>query len=62
MLKRRADVICKIYSKLENKYPEMIQNLVALMKEPVSTEIDVKRKTFALYNFEVLAEYHLPQE
>ena len=32
------------------------------MKEQTEPEIDAKRKAFALYNFELLAEYHLPQD
>lgn len=63
MLKRKADIICKCFSKLENRYGELIKNLVDAMKAPSTTpEEDVKRKVFALYNFEVLAEYHLSQE
>lgn len=62
LLQRKADIICKCYKKLEI-YPEMIQNLVTILKskEGTATEI-VKRKQFAMYNFEILSEYHLSQE
>ena len=41
----------------------MIQNLVALLKSTDGTkEENVRRKQFAMYNFEVLSEYHLSQE
>ena len=62
LLQRKADIICKCYKKLEI-YPEMIQNLVTILKskEGSATEI-VKRKQFAMYNFEILSEFHLSQE
>jgi len=41
----------------------MIANLVELLKiNDGSPEEVVKRKQFAMYNFEILAEYHLSQE
>jgi hypothetical protein len=42
------------------KYDEMIQNLVTILKDNEGTpEEKVKRKRFAMYNFEILSEYHL---
>lgn len=62
LLRRKADIICKCYKKAEN-YEEMIQNLVSLLKwDQGSKEEIVKRKQFAMYNFEILSEYHLSQE
>jgi hypothetical protein len=62
MLRRKADIICKCFRKLEN-YQEMIQNLVALLKATDGEREEVvRRKQFAMYNFEVLSEYHLSQE
>jgi len=41
----------------------MIQNLVNLLKNNEgSREEVVKRKQFAMYNFEILSEYHLSQD
>ena len=41
----------------------MIQNLVSLLKMADGTaEENVKRKQFAMYNFEILSEYHLSQD
>lgn len=41
----------------------MIQNLVQLLRMNEGSEQEVvKRKQFAMYNFEILAEYHLSQE
>jgi len=38
----------------------MIQNLVALLKMTDGTpQENVARKQFAMYNFEILSEYHL---
>ena len=31
LLRRRAEIISKCYSKLDNQYPELIQNLVQFM-------------------------------
>ena len=48
--------------KIEN-YEEMIQSLVGLLQlQDGSPEEKIKRKQFALYNFEILSEYHLEQE
>lgn len=41
----------------------MIQDLTALLAATGGTPAEqVKRKQFAMYNFEILAEYHLSQE
>ena len=41
----------------------MITNLVALLQSTDgSAEENVKRKQFAMYNFEILSEYHLSQD
>ena len=41
----------------------MIKNLVALLQQTEgSEEMNVKRKQFAMYNFELLSEYHLDQD
>lgn len=62
LLERKADIICKCYKKLEI-YPEMIQNLVTILKSKDGSPKEiVKRKQFAMYNFEVLSEYHLSQD
>ena len=62
LLNRKADIICKCFKKME-KYDEMIQNLVTILKDNEGTpEEKVKRKRFAMYNFEILSEYHLSQE
>lgn len=62
LLARKADIICKCYAKLGDMYSEMIANLVGLMTAGPTPEEETKRKGFALYNFEILAEYHLSQE
>ena len=44
-------------------YEEMITNLVNLLKwNEGSKEEITKRKQFAMYNFEILSEFHLSQE
>ena len=41
----------------------MIKNLVQMLSvTDGSAEENIKRKQFAMYNFEILAEYHLSQE
>lgn len=63
LLARKADIICKCYAKLEDQYPELIQSLIEQMGAAgPSDEQEIKRKQYALYNFELLAEYHLSQE
>ena len=59
LLKRKADLICKCYRKLES-YDEMISGLKALFEITDGAEDEnMKRKVFGLYNFEILSEYHL---
>lgn len=62
LLERKADIICKCHRKTES-YESMITDLTALL-QATGGEADeqVKRKQFAMYNFEILAEYHLSQE
>lgn len=40
----------------------MIGSLVAVLKSTGTGDENVKRKQFAMYNFEILSEYHLSQE
>lgn len=41
----------------------MIQKLVTILKSRDGTQPEIiKRKQFAMYNFEILSEYHLSQE
>lgn len=62
ILRRKADIICKCFRKLET-YEEMMQNLVQLLKSTDGEPQElVKKKQFAMYNFEVLSEYHLSQD
>lgn len=43
ILKRKADIICKCYRKLDS-YPEMIQNLVALLKQTEGSPEELVKK------------------
>lgn len=63
LLEKKAEIICKCYKKLDT-YPEMIQNLVATLRiqDQVSDAEKIKRKQFAMYNFELISEFHLTQE
>lgn len=62
VLRKKAEIICKCFKKLET-YEEMIQNLVSLLKATDGDQAElVKKKQFAMYNFEILSEYHLSQE
>jgi len=62
LLERKADIICKCYKKLES-YDQMIKNLVdILLVAEGAPQENIRRKQFAMYNFEILAEYHLSQE
>jgi len=59
LLKRKADIICKCHKKLET-YSQMITDLKSILELADGTNEEViKRKQFAMYNFEILAEYHL---
>lgn len=60
LLRRKAEIVCKIHKK-ENAYAELITKLQCLASQPISSdEVVVKSKEFAMYMFELLAEYHLP--
>ena len=62
ILRRKAEIICKIHKKQEN-YAELIVKLQGLAAQPASSdEVVLKSKEFAMFMFELLAEYHLPQE
>ena len=56
LLKRKGDVLSKIYSKLEQN-GEFLTKLVAYAGSQVATE-----RQFAMYAFEVLSEMHLSPE
>ncbi|CDW84107.1 importin beta- [Stylonychia lemnae] len=60
LLKKKADIICACYREIKN-YPELIQQLVAVLQSQDQDNSSVK-KEYAMHIFEVLAEYHLPQE
>jgi hypothetical protein len=60
LLKRKAEIICSCYREMQN-YPELISQLVALLQSQQGPEGEIK-KVYAMYIFELLAEYHLPQE
>jgi hypothetical protein len=62
LLRRKAEIVCKIHKKQGN-YAELIAKLQGLASQPASTADDIiKSKEFAMYMFELLAEYHLPQD
>lgn len=62
LLRRKAEIFCKIHKK-EGAYGELITKLQGLASQPSSAdEVVVKSKEFAMYMFELLAEYHLPQD
>jgi hypothetical protein len=61
-LRRKAEILCKIHKKL-GTYTDLITKLQSLTIQPSSADESVlKSKEFAMYMFELLAEYHLPQE
>jgi len=63
LLRRKAEILCKLHKKDET-YAEIVQMLQELaLREPNSDNAGViKGKELAMYMFELLAEYHLPQE
>ncbi len=62
LLKKKADIICACYREIEN-YPELIQQLVQVMQSQDGTPEQLAiKKVYAMYLFELLAEYHLPQD
>lgn len=56
LLKRKCDLLSKIFSKLEQN-THFVQYLV-----PLCDSADVKSRQFALYAFEILSEMHLSAE
>ena len=56
LLKRKGDVLSKIYSKLEKK-DVFVQYLVTLCNSE-----SAKCRQFAMYVFEILSEMHLSSE
>ena len=56
LLKRKGDVLSKIYSKL-NQNGEFLTQLVNYANSEV-----VKERQFAMYSFEILSEMHLTSE
>ena len=63
LLRRKAEILCKLHKKAET-YAEIVQMLQELaLREPNSENAGIiKGKELAMYMFELLAEYHLPQE
>ena len=63
LLRRKAEILCKLHSKAES-YAELVQQLqqLALLEPNSEAPGIVKGKELAMYMFELLAEYHLPQE
>ena len=60
LLRRKAEIICKLHKK-ESSYAELVQQLSLLAGKPASAdEATIKGKEFAMYVFELLSEYHLP--
>jgi hypothetical protein len=56
LLKRKGDIISKIYSKQEKN-----EDLLKLMVEWASSDNNVGRQ-FSMYIFEVISDYHLTPE
>ena len=63
LLRRKAEVLCKVHRK-EESYGEIVQQLrdLALQEPNSDSPAVIKGKELAMYMFELLAEYHLPQE
>lgn len=63
LLRRKAEIICKLHRK-EESYPEIVSQLSELLQREPNSDSDeiVKGKEIAMYMFELLAEFHLPQE
>ena len=59
-LKKKAEIICSCSREIQN-YPELIASLVGVLQSQDGTpeQISVK-KVYAMFIFELLAEYHLP--
>ena len=63
LLRRKAEILCKLHRKDES-YAELVQMLQQFaLQEPSSDAAPIiKGKELAMYMFELLSEYHLPQE
>lgn len=63
LLRRKAEIICKLHRK-EESYPEIVAQLAALLQREPNSESEeiIKGKEIAMYMFELLTEFHLPQE
>ena len=63
LLRRKAEVLCKVHRK-EESYAELVQSLRQLaLQEPNSdSPAVIKGKELSMYMFELLSEFHLPQE
>jgi hypothetical protein len=56
-LRRKADLVCACYKESKN-YTELILSLVQLIQEGG----EPRKRVYAMYIFELLSEYHLPQD
>ena len=63
LLRRKAEILCKLHHKLET-YGEIVTMLTQLaLKDPASAdENTIKGKEIAMFMFDLLSEYYLPQE
>jgi hypothetical protein len=61
LLRRKAEIICKLH-KLEESYSELVQKISVWLSEQQTSDAVVKQKQLAMYMFELLSEYHLPQD
>ena len=57
LLKKKAELLCACYRELQN-FPELISQLVTVLQSASGSDM----KEYAMYIFELLAEYHLPQD
>ena len=58
-LRRKGEILCKVYKHLNN-YPELVQSLMSLVQSE-GKEGSCSQYEFAMFMFEQLAEFHLPQ-
>ena len=63
LLRRKAEILCKLHHKLET-YSEIVTMLTQLaLKDPSSPDEGIiKGKEIAMFMFDLLSEYYLPQE
>lgn len=62
LLKRKAEIVCTCYKEIQN-YPELVMQLVSVLQSQTGTsEEQAVKKVYAMYIFELLSEYHLPQD